>query len=214
MLESSSHQGSGLQWQGPARTLRVLSVLPGGDMAGTQALWTACMHLQHQGFPVVVLDGTQQETLHAPGLQDLLQPSSGTGYGALPVGTEGPHSVATLPAARGLVQLAHRAQVQGCRALDLLHRHLRHHALVVIVAPEQILAPVLRGASHPPLLLVPSQGNSVLRSYRALKHVLMHTRLTAKLLTMSPDSGIAPNLQSVVQCAMRHLHVEIGRAHV
>ena len=38
MLESSSHQGSGLQWQAAANPLRVLSVLPGGDLAGTQAL--------------------------------------------------------------------------------------------------------------------------------------------------------------------------------
>lgn len=208
MLENSVHQGSGLQWQGPAHPLRVLSVLPGGDMAGTQALWKACTHLQRQGFPVLVLDGTERETTQSPGLQDLLQPSSGTGYGALPVGTEGAHSVATLPAARGLIQLAHRAQQQGCRAIDLLHRHLRNHALVVIVAPEQLLSPVLQGASRPPLLMVPSQGSSVLRSYRALKHVLMHARLTAKLVTMCPDNGIAHNLQSVVQCAMHHLHVE------
>lgn len=208
MLESSSHQGSGLQWQVAANPLRVLSVLPGGDLAGTQALWSACTHLQQQGYPVIVLDGTEQETADAPGLQDLLQPHSGSGFGALPVGTEGAHSVATLPAARGLLQLAHRARQQGCRALDLLHRHLRNHALVIIIAPEQILSPVLHGASQSPLLMVPSQGRSVLRSYRALKHMLMHTGLTAKLVSMSPDTGFARNLQAVVQCAMHHLHVE------
>lgn len=208
MLESSSHQASGLQWQGASHPLRVLSVLPGGDPVGTQALWAACAHLQRQGYPVVVLDGTEKESADAPGLQDLLQPHSGTGYSALPVGSEGVHSIATLPAARGLLQLAHRAKVQGGRALDLLHRHLRNHALVVIVAPEQLLGPVLQGATRPPLLMVPAQGRSVLRSYRALKHVLMHTQLTAKLVTMSPDTGIAHNLQAVVQCAMHHLHVE------
>ena len=208
MLESSSHQGSGLQWHGASHPLRVLSVLPGGDPVGTQALWAACAQLQRQGYPVVVLDGTEKETAESPGLQDLMQPHSGTGYSALPVGSEGAHCVATLPAARGLLQLAHRAKQQGSRALDLLHRHLRNHALVVIVAPEQLLGPVLQGATHSPLLMVPAQGRSLLRSYRALKHVLMHTKLTAKLVTMSPDGGIAHNLQAVVQCAMRHLHVE------
>ncbi|MDR2324604.1 MAG: hypothetical protein LBE51_04255 [Acidovorax sp.] len=208
MLESRVHQGDGLQWQGQPSQLRVLSVLPGGDMAGTQALWAACAQLQHQGYPVVVLDGTQKESAESPGLQDLLQPHSGTGYVALPVGHEASHSVATLPAARGLVQLAHRARQQGVRALDLLHRHLRNHALVVIVAPELLLSPVLQGASRPPLLMVPAQGRNVLSSYRALKHLLMHTGLTAKLVTMSPDAGIAHNLQMAVKCAMHHLHVE------
>lgn len=208
MLESSSHQGAGLHWQASTRALRVLSVLPGGDPVATQALWTACAHLQQQGYPVIVLDGTEQEKADAPGLQDMLQPHSGSSYSALPVGTEGAHSVATLPAARGLLQLAHRARQQGSRPLDLLHRHLRNHALVVIVAPEQILSPVLQGASQSPLLMVPSQGRSVLRSYRALKHVLMHAGLTAKLVSLCAETGFTRNLQAVVQCAMHHLHVE------
>lgn len=208
MLERSIHQGDGLQWQGPASQLRVLSVLPGGDMAGSQALWAACAQLQQQGYPVVVLDGMQKESADSPGLQDLLQPHSGTGFVALPVGHSASHSVPTLPAARGLVLLAHRARQQGVRALDLLHRHLRNHALAVIVAPELLLSPVLQGASRAPLLMVPAQGRNVLGSYRALKHTLMHTSLTAKLITMSPNSGIAHNLQMVVKCAMRHLHVE------
>jgi hypothetical protein len=208
MLDQRTHQGSGLQWQGSSRQLRVLSVLPGGDARSTQALWSACAHLQRQGYPVVVLDGTEQETADTPGLQDLMQPSSGNGFGALPISSEGPHSVATLPAARGLLQLAHRARQQNVRALDLLARHLSNHALVIIVAPEQLLGPVLQGAACAPLLMVPSQGRSVLRSYRALKHMLMHAKLTAKLVTMCPEVGIARNLQAVVQCAMHHLHVE------
>lgn len=208
MLERSSHQGEGLQWQAAAQQLRVLSVLPGGDQTGTQALWQACAMLQQQGYPVVVLDGTEQEAPDAPGLQDLLQPNSGIGLGALPIDTEGTHSVATLPAARGLLQLAHLGRQQGLRPLDLLHRHFRNHALVVVLAPEQILSPVLQGATQPPLLLVPAQGRSVLRSYRALKHVLMHTKQTAKLVSMCAETGFVRNLQSVARCAMHHLRVE------
>lgn len=208
MLDNRTHQGEGLQWHGSGHQLRVLSVLPGGDTQGVHALWRACAHLQNQGFPVVVLDGREQESADAPGLQNLLQPQSGAGFSALPVGSEGPHSVATLPAARGLLQLAHRASVLECRALDLLHRHLRNYALAIVIAPEQILCPVLQGAAQPPLLMVPAHGRSVVRSYRALKHTLMHTALTPKLVSMCPDTGIARHLQSVVKCAMHHLHVE------
>lgn len=208
MLESLHTQGSGLHWQGAASQLRVLGVLPGGDPVGTQALWSACMYLQQQGFPVVVLDGTERETAASPGLQDLLLPQTGTSYTALPVGTDGAEYVATLPAARGLVQLAHRARLQGVRAIDLLHRHMRNHALVVIIAPEQLLSPVLKGSRQSPLLMVPAYGSSLIRSYRALKHMMMHAGLTAKLVTMSQEGGIAQNLHAVVKCAMHHLHVE------
>ena len=208
MLESSAHQGMNLHINAQSRQLRVLGVMPGGDPYGVESLWAAFAQLQHLGYPVVVLNAFEQETPSAPGLQDLMQPQSGVNYVALPVGNEGPHSVATLPAARGALQALHRAKQQGCRPIDLLHRYLRNHALVVIVAPEQLLSPVMKSATQAPLLLVPEHGRSLLRSYRALKHMLMHGGHTAKLVTMTSASGFTKNLQSVVQCAMHHLHVE------
>jgi hypothetical protein len=120
MLESSSHQGPACSGRPPPTAARA-GVLPGGDLAGTQALWSACAHLQRLGYPVIVLDGTEQETADAPGLQDLLQPPAA----ALAPCPWAPKAPTAWPPCRprGLLQLAHRARQQGCRALDLLHRH-------------------------------------------------------------------------------------------
>src|SRR5690606_40367458 len=77
MLESVWHQGTGLHWQCAQSSLRVLLVVPSGDSADATALWMACAQLQQQGYPVVVLDGTEQESPSLPGLQDMLQPRQG-----------------------------------------------------------------------------------------------------------------------------------------
>lgn len=209
MLEARAAQSTGLLWHGQPQPLRVLPILPSGEAADHLALWQACALMQQQGYPVVVLDGTEQETASSPGLQHLLQPQSGFAHMALPLEDGDSHSIATLPAARGLVQLAHKAQVQHVRPLQLLYRHLRNHAVVVILAPAPLLAPLLQGCTQAPIQLVPSQRNSVVRSYRALKQVFMDTGLMPRLTAMRPqDLGLDPVLKSIAQCAMHHLHCE------
>ena len=209
MLERSWHQGTGLHWQGAQASLRVLPVVPSGDIADATAIWLACAQLQKQGYPVIVLDGTDKESAQAPGLQDLLQPRSGYAHTALSADMPNPASVATLPAARGLVQLLHKASVSGTRPLDLLYRHVRHHALVVLWAPAPLLAGMLQGCTQAPIQLVPAQSRNVISSYRALKHMFMHTGLMPRLVAMRPlDYGLDGVLKSLSQCAMRHLHTE------
>lgn len=209
MLESVWHQGTGLHWQGAQTSLRVLPVVPSGDNADANALWMACAHLQQQGYPVVVLDGTEQETASAPGLQDMLQPRQGYAFTALTADTHNPHSIATLPAARGMVQLQHKASVTGERPLDLLYRFVRNHALVVLWAPAPLLAGMLQACHQAPIQLVPSQSRHVVSSYRALKHMFMHCGQLPRLVALRPASfGLDPVLKSVAQCAMRHLHTE------
>ena len=207
MLDPIWNQGSGLSWQAGSPELRVLSVIPSGEAADLQALWLACVYLQQQGYPVVVLDGTERESPESPGLQDLLQP--GIGCSTVPADLRHPQAIASLPAACGMVQLAHAANAQGQEPLQLLHRHLRNHALVVLVAPAPLLSPLLAGSHSAPLLLVPSQRSGVLGCYRALKHVFMHTGLMPRLLALRPEaSGIDPLLKSVAMCSLHHLHTE------
>lgn len=209
MLESAWHQGTGLHWQGAQTSLRVLPVVPSGDNADAAALWMACAHLQQQGYPVVVLDGTEQETSAAPGLQDMLQPRQGYAFTALNADIHDPHSIATLPAARGMVQLQHKASVTGERPLNLLYRFVRNHALVVLWAPAPLLAGMLQACSQSAIQLVPSQSRHVVSSYRALKHMFMHCAQMPRLVALRPASyGLDPVLKSVAQCAMRHLHTE------
>ena len=208
MLEIASGQSANALWYAGTRPLHMLSVLPSGEAADTQDLLQACAVLQQLGYPVVVLDGTEAESDDAPGLRELMQPRSGFSHTALPVGNQA-HIVATLPAAFGLVQLVQRAKLQSTRPLELLYRHLRNHALVVILAPETVLAPLLQGCQQSPMLMVPTTQHNVVDSYRALKHIFMHTGLMPRLLALrSQDSGLDPVLRTIAQCALHQLHTE------
>lgn len=207
MLDSGLHQGSSLRWH--ASGLRVLSVIPSGEPEDLSALWSACAVLQEQGYPVVILDGLERETDQAPGLQDLLQGHTECISTALPADITRPHAIASLPAARGLVQLAHLGQASGQLPLNLLYRHLRNHALVVLLAPAPLLAPVLQGVQQAPWVLVPARRSSVVPCYRALKHMFMHTGVMPQLLALRPaHTGLDPLLKSVAQCAHHHLRIE------
>ncbi|MFC4622247.1 hypothetical protein ACFO3A_08465 [Comamonas nitrativorans] len=207
MLESSLHQGSSLRWY--TRGLRVLSIIPSGEAEDLSALWSACAVLQEQGYPVVILDGLEQETDQAPGLQDILQGHADCGSTALSADITRPHAIASLPAARGLVQLAHLGLASGQRPLSLLYRHLRNHALVVLLAPAPLLAPVLQGIQQAPWVLVPGRRSSVVPCYRALKHMFMHTGVMPQLLALRPaHTGLDPLLKSIAQCAHHHLRTE------
>ena len=209
MLESVWHQGTGLHWQGAQSSLQVLPVVPSGDNADATALWMALAHLQQQGYPVVVMDGTEQESPAAPGLQDMLQPRQGYAFTTLAADIANPLSVATVPAARGMVQLQHKASISGERPLDLLYRYVRNHALVVLWAPAQLLAGMITGCQQVPIQLVPAQSRNVVSSYRALKQMLMGCGQMPRLVAMRPaDYGLDPILKSVSQCAQRHLRSE------
>lgn len=209
MLESVWHQGTGLQWQGGPSSLRVLPVVPSGDNVDAAAFWMACAQLQQQGYPVLVLDGTEQETPTAPGLEDLLQPRRGYAFTAVPADMTNPQSVATLPAARGMVQLMHKAVQTGQRPVDLLYRHVRNHALVVLWAPASLLAGMMHGFSQPAVQLIPGQVRNVISSYRSLKQLFMGCGLMPRLVAMRPAGyGLDTSLKSLSQCAMRHLHTE------
>lgn len=206
--ETSWTQGAGMLMNASAKPLRILPVLPSGEAADTEALWHACALLQRQGYPVIVLDGTEQETPEAPGLEDLLHPGSGLGHCALPVDGQ-PHSIASLPAARGMVQLVHKAGSQGVLPLEMLYRHVRNHAVVVLLASAPLMAMLLQGCSRAPVQLVHSQQRHMAEGYRALKHIFMHTGLMPHLVALRPQAtGLDPVLKALAQSALEHLHTE------
>lgn len=205
MLDSGWHQGSSLLGQSSGQ-LRVLSVIPSGEAEDLHALWQACAALQTQGYPVMILDGLESETDQAPGLEDVLQGCSST---ALPAHLTQPHAIASLPAARGLQELADWAQASGQPPLGQLYRHFRNHALLVVLAPAPLLGAVCKGVQQAPWLLVPTKRHSVVACYRALKQVFMDTGVMPQLLALRPaHTGLDPLLKSIAQCAHHHLHVE------
>ena len=183
MLDSGWHQGSSLLGQSSGQ-LRVLSVIPSGEVEDLHALWQACAALQAQGYPVMILDGLESETDQAPGLEDVLQGCSST---ALPAHLTQSHAIASLPAARGLQELADWAQASGQPPLGQLYRHFRNHALLVVLAPAPLLGAVCKGVQQAPWLLVPSPsvGKSASRKMSCCRKLYRANRRVSLLATRS-----------------------------
>jgi hypothetical protein len=179
MLDFGLHQGTSLHSHTPQAELRLAVVASqGGNAPALETLWQACSQLQRLGHPVVVLDGTAQESDDAPGLQHLLA-CAPWGDDALPHTGVDAGSLAVLPAMTGLDMLAFDADPLDAplRALQPL---FRHYALVMLHAPVSTLAsPLLAGTAVLPLLTMQAGPAGVVESYRQLKLLAVHAGLSA-----------------------------------
>lgn len=209
MLEFGLHQGTSLYGRTPQDGLRLIPVAgtPGG--MGLQVLWDICTHLQALGYPTVVLDGSERETSEAPGLLELLDD---TLWIEPPAQLPGADSLAVLPAARGLAELASR-RAGAPQALLALQPLLRRYAVVLLYAPMAMLAsPLMEGSSASPLVLLGDDGKAVINSYQQLKLLSFHTGLmgtVARLVYGDEERAAAQQqLRVLCDCAAKHL----GRA--
>ncbi|NMM82231.1 hypothetical protein B2J86_15055 [Acidovorax sp. SRB_14] len=211
MLDIGLHQGTSLHSHTPQAELRLAVVASqGGNAHALETLWQVCAQLQRLGHPVVVLDGTAQESDDAPGLQHLLA-CAPWGDDALPHTGMDAGSLAVLPAMTGLDMLAFEARPLDAplRALQPL---FRQYALVVLHAPVGTLAsPLLTGTAVTPLLTMQAGPAGVVDSYRQLKLLALHAGLPATVACLVPshDSDLQRHghdaVNAVRQCAARHL---------
>ena len=215
MLDVGFHQGASLYSHMPQDELRLVAVASShADAYGLETLWQICVHLQRLGYPVVVLDGTAQESESGPGLQDLLAHapwSDSIGPGSRVDAS----ALAVLPAYLGLQSLSSnpRNLQQPLSALEPL---FRRYALVVLYAPVTTLAsPLLAGTMTAPLLIMTPGKPGVVNSYRQLKHLALHAGLTGAVACMTSSLQVDQcsegenALQSLRQCALRHLGQQI-----
>jgi hypothetical protein len=105
MLERRSplHQGMALHMSDASTAgLRVLAVLhsASGAAAEQAVLWPLCAQLQRLGQKVLVLDGSQAESFHTPGLAQLLAQHAWQAQAGLRASVGDAQSVASLPARR------------------------------------------------------------------------------------------------------------------
>ena len=141
MLDIGFHQGAGLHSFTPQSELRVLAVASQNNAASAlETLWQICAHLQRLGLPVVVLDGTAQETEDSPGLLHLLLQMPGSHSAGLHAGAQA-HSLAVIPAARGLHHLHQEVRSPQTPALSRLLPYFRSYGLVVLHAVAGIGEP-------------------------------------------------------------------------
>lgn len=196
----------------PQVDLRLLAVLSQRDAPmGLELLWQVCSSLQRLGYPVAVLDGTARETDNSPGLEHLLAAPSWQGGMDTAGHPTSASSLAVIPAAHGLVRLAERAAWNDGPVLRRLHPLFRAYAVVVLYAPPETLAPLLRGSPTVPLVLTGPGSAGVMQSYHQLKHMAVHAGVHCTVASVLPpgqsgrlrQSGAA--LQALQQCAERHL---------
>lgn len=183
LLDTGFHQGAGLHGYTPQRDLRLLPVLshPAPSIA-LETLWQVCSSLQRLGYPVVVLDGTAHESAGAPGLLHLL--ASTAAAAALDAGATS-SSLPVVPAALGLQRLA---QQEGLAhdALQCLLPLFRAYAAVVLFAPPELAAPLLRGSASVPLVLTGPGAQGMVRGYLQLKHMALHAGVRCAVASIQP----------------------------
>ena len=210
MLDLGFHQGSGLQSLMPEADLRLLAVASQDNAAtGLEALWQICASLQRLGYPVVVLDGTAQESASSPGLIHLLQRAPWTDGVDLNMGAMA-SSLAVIPAAQGL-QLLPRQGRPGASPLASLLPYFRTYGLLVLHAPAATLGPLLQHTATTPLVVMGTGAAGVMTSYKSLKQIALDTGLPCMVAALLHGSGAAERrktqhaLHTLQDCAERHL---------
>lgn len=235
MLERHAplHQGMALHVSDASTAgLRVLAVLhsTAGAAAEQAVLWPLCAQLQRLGQKVLVLDGSQPESFHTPGLAQLLVQHAWQAQAELRSGAADVHSVASLPACQGLKQLKASADEMGMDILTALQAYVRGYTTVLIYASSETLASLLQGQGLQPLLIVPPDAEHLIDSYRQLKHLAVLAGLECTIAALeAPLSAEGPQkydwsrkqssaqtakqdaqlrlqrLNALLQCSQRHL---------
>lgn len=216
MLDISLHQGSSLNCHTPEMALRLAPVVSQGTGGrALETLWQACSHLQRLGYPVIVLDGTVEESEEAPGLQHLLA-SAPWSDGAFATGGTETFSLAVLPAFQGLYTLAFN-RPHSPQPLQALQPLFRRYALVVVYASVGTLSsPLLTGTATMPLLFMEPGRRGVVASYKQLKQLAVHRGLTGTVACVADSDApshrhqVHNQLHTLRQCAARHLGQHIG----
>ena len=214
MLDIGMHQAAGLSGFAPHAHLRVVAVAasPDGAASALEMLWEVCASLQRLGYPVVVLDGTAQESEHSPGLVHLMQQDHWGDAAALAPGARSSTaSLAVLPAARGMALLARAADRTGAAPLTRLLPSLRTYGIVVLHAGAATLAPLLTHTATVPLVVMGSGAAGLLASYQSLKQIALDTGLPCMVAALLRADSASERRKSqaalakLQDCAQRHL---------
>jgi hypothetical protein len=181
-------------------------------------LWPLCAQLQRLGQKVLVLDGSQAESFHTPGLAQLLAQHAWQAQAGLRASVGDAQSVASLPARMGLKQLKASADEMGLDMLTALQAYVRGYTTVIIYASSETLTPLLQGQGLQPLLVVPPDSEHLLESYRQLKHLAVFAgvectiaALEAPLTADGPQKYDWSRKQSSSQTAKQNAQTRLQR---
>ncbi len=216
MLDSYTHQASGLQRMALQNAPRVIAMASHGDQQGElPLLWSLCSALVDFGYSVAVLDATTCESSHNPGLAQLLHQR------AQPVEyADEPWSWSVIPAACGLQQLCDATPTGYELAIDPLSEILQDFGVILIYARAPILVPLLQNSGVQPLLAVSSVKTSPVTAYQALKFMLLNAKLHPTVANIvierTPKTTPANHIQvnNLQECAMAFLGYQLDSVTV
>ena len=211
MLDIGFHQASGLHSYTPQSELRVVAVASQDNAgAGLETLWQVCASLQRLGYPVVVLDGTAQETDDSPGLLHLLLQAPWNEGVNLNMGAMA-SSLAVIPSAKGLLRIIRQASRNETAPLHALLPYFRTYGILVLHAPAATLGPLLTHTATIPLVVMGEGSAGVLTTYKSLKQIAVDTGLPCMVAALLRSGAAAERrktrhaLQTLQDCAERHL---------
>lgn len=211
MLDTGLHQATGLHSLTPQADLRVLAMAgQGQDAFSLEVLCQICASLQRLGYPVVVLDGTAQETTASPGLIHLLHQAPWGELGELRADHTA-SSLAVIPASQGLDQLRRVAKRDQTPPLQVLQPYFRAYSILVLHAPAPLLGPLLTHTHTTPLVVMGTGAAGVMSTYQHLKQIALHAGLPCMVASLLQDDGAQERrrartaLHTLQSCAKRHL---------
>lgn len=210
MLEACLNQGAGLQHMAALHEPRILAMASHGNQQGElPLLWSLSTTLVELGYSVIVLDAHTQESLHNPGLIQLLKdrcwPSE--------VFQES-DAWSVMPAAQGLGWLGTPGSTLDS-PLTPLTGLLDQFGVILLYARADLLGRLLTGSGIEPLLSVCPLKMSSVTAYQAIKQMLLKAglRSTVADIVMDPSapSGIqgASPAHKLQECAMEFLGCQI-----
>lgn len=211
MLDIGFHQGAGLHSFTPQSELRVLAVASqDNETGGLEVLWQVCASLQRLGYPVVVLDGTAQETEDSPGLVHLLQQTPWHEGASMNMGATA-SSLAVIPAAKGLAHISKQSRSAHASPLQVLQPYFRTYGILVLHAPASTLGTLLTHTATIPLVVMGRGAAGVISSYKSLKQIALHTGLSCMVAATVHGGTVVElrktraDLRTLQGCAERHL---------
>lgn len=218
MFDVGHDQAAGLRAEPPQAGTALMPVAsPAQPARAYEWLCTLAAHLASMGREVVIVDGSAHEAGHRRerngahlGLLHVLQDGAMAGLGAAPEG----HDWLVMPAAHGLQALQQTAQHAGPGvALARLLAPFSPDALVLLFAPAPVLAGLLTGLNARALVPVLPQTQATLDAYGALKQLhqagLSPVLAPLELHAAQADAGLQQVLDSVADCAQRHLGLPV-----
>ena len=178
--------------------------------SGLETLWQICASLQRLGYPVVVLDGTAQETDDSPGLLHLLLQAPWNEGVNLNMGAMA-SSLAVIPSAKGFLRIIRAASRDGTAPLHALLPYFRTYGIIVLHAPAATLGPLLTHTATIPLVVMGEGSAGVLSTYKSLKQIAVDTGLPCMVAALLRSGTAAERrktqhaLLTLQDCAERHL---------